>query len=224
MKSSSETLRITRTLELVQREKVADECALLDKQSRQLHFLQRKIAEVRRGIIGKRSMLVLSVESLKKHLHLEKLHLGHMQAIVRTIQRLDAAMKRMSSTRKFLLGREHSILGDMEEFLEKNHETLRYGELSSILNKKKKILADTASLLNKEQSILFADEAVARSIAENQQSIVEKMEHAVRERISSLHELTTEHDLLLKKELSFNRQLKSIDVRRRTLQKKMEKK
>ncbi|HLD33994.1 MAG TPA: hypothetical protein VJB66_04665 [Candidatus Nanoarchaeia archaeon] len=219
----AEKHRITRTLERVKKERIADSLKMLDKKYHQLSFLHDKLTSLGRELSQQLIPLHDSLGAIRRQLAIEHGHYASIFSVYHSVKKFDNTLKHIRLSRMHLAGKEQRVLNSLNLFVLRNKVVLQVSEkkLLSIINVKKNFFEKSTAVLNKESQCLFADTAILDNILKHQREVIQKLGDALHGRIASFKKMAKEYHAVLKKQHSFARQIAAVDKKRSMLKSKL---
>lgn len=187
---AEEKKKIDRSLDDLERERLRGHIELLNKRKAIVQIKKQKLEELERSISSHANAVKSQISRLKKNKTGEKGEFDHLFTLNEHLKRMESQVRDVTISRRATLKKENELLREIKIFFKKNRHSLeRYGSknithINQVLDKKTRILADAAHILNEDVHELGKDKSILEKLTDAQLNKV----YALNEKLKKLED------------------------------------
>lgn len=214
-----EKLRIHRTFMLVKKERLRDDLRLLEKREKQIAFLQKKMDALQHSMSKNVQRIERKINSLSRESETESVKLQQYELITRALQANTEQTKKAYASKEGELKKEGKLLNELN-IVAQMCETLddrKREEVRCIVRKKQHLFATSQRLHKEEVLLLSAEKKAVQEMAQRHAHDIRAITGKLRTLHASYQKILKEKRTLHEQEEGFQRQLRQIARRKRSL-------
>lgn len=194
-----ERKRIDDSVISLEKDRLKSYIELIEKRKGLLNLKKKKLDNLEKNLTKHVRDIEKDISKTEKDKLNEKSHFDRLYHLNEHLKNIEIQMRDIAESRKTLLSKEKELLKSTKKFFDDNKKQIsefgfskKVNNISGILDKKTKVLAETSHLLNKDIRNVFKDKKILENITDNQLEKVNNIN-------TKLKKLADEHSMILKK-------------------------